>query len=390
MQNDEFHIDTGDKPDSVQIDLSRRGSRARTPQSREFQLLSIMMTGCGGLVTLVAIPLVLFSGSRLPGWIMLLIGVSYLVTGFGFSGYHRWAWYFSVLLVLPASLLISLAAVALMLRAVYQGRIVSIFAPLMALFVFYVGWVLLSKGGRARYYETVEAIQRARNDPDSLAGRSLAVGRRSTRIAWIALGALGVAVVVTVYGVNQLTSERPVQQQWEATDPPEAIAALRDLDAKLRLDPGGNVTNVLLNEHPGLTDEQLAPIARLTKVLQVNLANTGATDATLERLTNVRTLKYLDLEGTPITDAGLRHVVNLPLESLDLESTAVSSDGLRHVESLKRLRKLNLAGTDVDDEGLEHLRGLNQLQRLVVKDTQVTSDGVESLKESLPLCRIFH
>jgi hypothetical protein len=197
MQNDDFFIGKAEKTNNVQIDVSPGRSRAPTPQSREVQLLSIMMTGCGGLVALFALPAVFFSGSRVPGTIMLLMGLSYLVTGFGFSRYHRWAWYVAVVVVLPASLLISLAAVVLTLSAVLQSTIVSTFAPLTVLFVLYAGWVLLSKGGRTRYYETVEAIQRARHDPNSLAGRSLAAARRSTRIAWLVLGTLGVAVVVT-------------------------------------------------------------------------------------------------------------------------------------------------------------------------------------------------
>jgi len=121
----------------------------------------------------------------------------------------------------------------------------------------------------------------------------------------------------------------------------------------------------------------------------LNGANSDATDVTLERLKNVRTLKYLDLEGTPITDAGLEHLTDLPLESLDVHATEVSNEGLRHIGAMQRLRTLNLAGTNVDDDGLEHLRGLTNLRRLMLKDTGVTDDGVKSLQESLQYCQIY-
>ena len=53
------------------------------------------------------------------------------------------------------------------------------------------------------------------------------------------------------------------------------------------------------------------------------------------------------------------------------------------------LRWLQLSGNGVTDAGLEHLTGLYSLSELYVYHTAVTQSGVASLKAALPGCTIF-
>src|SRR5262245_49723109 len=84
----------------------------------------------------------------------------------------------------------------------------------------------------------------------------------------------------------------------------------------------------------------------------------GTTDADLAGLRELKSLRALDLVGTPLTDAGLARIAELrSLRSLDLNGTGVTDAGLRHREVLAGLRSLALHGcANVTDEGIRRLR----------------------------------
>ena len=87
--------------------------------------------------------------------------------GFGLGAYHRWAWYWAVVILLPMTIVVSLAS----MFAAALDPIYLFVVCLWPMFCAYVAWVLMSKGGRRRYFETCAATARAKQDPDSLAGR---------------------------------------------------------------------------------------------------------------------------------------------------------------------------------------------------------------------------
>ena len=90
-------------------------------------------------------------------------------------------------------------------------------------------------------------------------------------------------------------------------------------------------------------------------------------DTTLARVAKHESLKRLYLEGTKITDAGLRHLAGL-----------------------KELHSLGLANTSITDAGLKELEGLSALRNLDVENTKVTADGVARLKAAIPALQVKH
>ncbi len=137
----------------------------------------------------------------------------------------------------------------------------------------------------------------------------------------------------------------------------EAVAAIQKI--------GGTVQALAMNDdslvvdfHLGgtsLTDEGLAQIKALPKVVQLDLKDTQITDAGLAQLAALSTLNRLHLEKTKVTDAGLVHL-----------------------KDLGNLEYLNLYGTAVTDAGLEQLKGLKNLKKLYVWQSQVTDAGAPS------------
>lgn len=97
----------------------------------------------------------------------------------------------------------------------------------------------------------------------------------------------------------------------------------------------------------------------------------------------------LDLSNTPITDAGLEHLLAFhDLQMLWLSGTRVTDEGMRDVGRIVSLQDLWLCDTDITDSGLDSLKSLRYLETLAVVNTAVTRAGVERLRKLLPGCKI--
>jgi Leucine Rich Repeat (LRR) protein len=134
---------------------------------------------------------------------------------------------------------------------------------------------------------------------------------------------------------------------------------------------GGSVRQIAQNDdrlevdfhlQPGsLTDDQLAILKDLKKVIHLHLGNTNITDRGLAQLSGLTTLTELHLEKTKITDAGLKALAHL-----------------------SELSYLNLYGTGITDAGLANLKGLTKLKHLYLWQTKVTPAGVNDLRKAIP------
>ena len=111
-----------------------------------------------------------------------------------------------------------------------------------------------------------------------------------------------------------------------------------------------------------------------------SVAGKGFGDAELERLAPLgANLRWLDLAGTAVTDAGLAHLPAMPnLVRLHLERTAVTDAGLAGLTGLASLEYLDLYGTGVSDAGLKTLLRLPKLKRLYVWETKVTPEAAKA------------
>jgi internalin A len=61
---------------------------------------------------------------------------------------------------------------------------------------------------------------------------------------------------------------------------------------------------------------------------------------------------------------------------------------VKELAGLKTLQALELGGTQVTDAGLKHLAGLKDLQTLDLSNTPVTAAGEKELRKALPGCQI--
>jgi len=85
----------------------------------------------------------------------------------------------------------------------------------------------------------------------------------------------------------------------------------------------------------------------------------------LSALAALRSLRVLDLSGTPLEDGRLAEL-----------------------SKLRSLRVLDLAHTGVTDAGLAHLRSLTHLKELYLNETAVSNEAIDALRAHLKGCRV--
>jgi YHS domain-containing protein len=152
---------------------------------------------------------------------------------------------------------------------------------------------------------------------------------------------------------------------------PKPLAELQPLIAKLSDDLNVPITVLSPNEPWLLCNAGVAGIA--------------FSDGDLAKLAPVAAnLRWLDLAGTKITDAGLAHLKPMAnLTRLHLERTRITDAGLTRLAALHGLEYLNLYGTPITDAGLPSLQSLPKLKKVYLWQTKVTPRAAQAFAESL-------
>lgn len=137
-----------------------------------------------------------------------------------------------------------------------------------------------------------------------------------------------------------------------------AIGRLRELDADFTIVPAG------LAWLGNLAHRCRLPY--IAAVCWVEGVDQAIDDRDLALLSRSLDLRYLNLDGGQVTDAGLAHL-----------------------RRLHRLHSLHLDDTRITDAGLRHLKGLTNLEHLSLEGTRVTPEGIAALKQALPDLEVF-
>ncbi len=109
----------------------------------------------------------------------------------------------------------------------------------------------------------------------------------------------------------------------------------------------------------GWDQKDYSVLRQYPSAVVLQMANSDVTDATLIELKGLKQLRELDLNGSQVTDAGLKVLgQELPaLETLKLSGTAVTDAGLTESLALmESLKRLDLRGTKVSPEVLKTWR----------------------------------
>ena len=136
----------------------------------------------------------------------------------------------------------------------------------------------------------------------------------------------------------------------------------------------------------------LGPLADLDPNLFFAISYQGeTTDSDLGHIQNLTGLRSLFFHGHPsgITDAGLAKLTGMKqLETLFLEGASITDAGIVHLKSLPSLRELSLWSTQISDAGLYQLSSMDSLVDLAVYNTKITNKGIRHLSK-LPALEVL-
>jgi hypothetical protein len=110
----------------------------------------------------------------------------------------------------------------------------------------------------------------------------------------------------------------------------------------------------------GVGDEAMEHVKRLTSLTRLELRQTRVGDEGLKILEGLANVEYLDVAATRTTDAGLAHLAALgKLRYLDLGSNSgVTDAAVDPLGKLKTLKTLIVAQTGLTDDGVKRLSSL--------------------------------
>jgi hypothetical protein len=131
---------------------------------------------------------------------------------------------------------------------------------------------------------------------------------------------------------------------------------------------------------PMITDEGLAPVARLKKLFELYLVRTSIRGPGLRYLRELPNLEILSIDTAPLRDDGIEHLAACKkLRCIELRSVSVSPAGFRRLAESESLEHLILANTQIGDRGLAELANLPKLKYLDLRDPIITDAGIAAI-----------
>ena len=177
---------------------------------------------------------------------------------------------------------------------------------------------------------------------------------------------------------------------------PNAVKSIRKLGAEFKYENEDAKRKIKTISFPPKTTDEDAEVLSdpvFSNVQEIDLSGTKITDATLKHIKALKQLRVLNLNDTEITDAGIAELKEHPtLTQLNLGDTAVTDIGLKHLETAKNLRDLNLIGKPKPKQpkertfltafkvGIDLGGGTNLVYQVVAgQDKPVTSDAMDQM-----------
>ena len=134
----------------------------------------------------------------------------------------------------------------------------------------------------------------------------------------------------------------------------------------------------------GIGDEYLVELAQFPRLRFLHLDGSRITDSGLRSIRDLSALQCINLSSTNITDAGLEHLAGMTEMQIlylgSLKGKGVSDHGIFHLKEMKNLNCLYLNDQKIGDEGLKVIAGMPALRILLLRNTKVTDTGLVYLR----------
>ncbi len=141
-----------------------------------------------------------------------------------------------------------------------------------------------------------------------------------------------------------------------------------------------HLTCLKLDGDAAVTVAGVKELATLESLNELELRNTGTTNAGLAVISRIKTLRTLDLSGTAITDVGLDELTTLPrLEYLTLSRTNIGNRAMRMLTNIRSLKSLVLNHTGISLLGEFEMDRLTSLRHIALRSTNIAPDSLPNL-----------
>ena len=139
---------------------------------------------------------------------------------------------------------------------------------------------------------------------------------------------------------------------------------------------------VQISNSSNFDEQALALLADATRLKRLDIESSPLTDAGLEPIGRLKNLRILGIKRTNITGAGLRHLAGLDkIEHLELDANDLDDAGIAGLGPMPRLKYLALNETPLGDAALEAIGRYTRLDYLLLRGTQVAGPGFAHLSE---------
>jgi len=154
------------------------------------------------------------------------------------------------------------------------------------------------------------------------------------------------------------------------------------------LEPISRLSRLVLldvRRSPRITREGLKRVGRLANLRALRISGDAADDQIAETIAGLKKLESLTIEDAPITPAGLRRLLALPLVELNLARCfSLDDDAAAAIGQGAALRRISLRDLPIGPEGLKHLVRCRRLESLKLNGVMADDDSLVALAK-LPL-----
>lgn len=166
---------------------------------------------------------------------------------------------------------------------------------------------------------------------------------------------------------------------------------------RMKSDAHGNVVSLDISEQDAATDDTLAAVKHLPHLQEFYAIYCPIRGAGLAHFVGLQKLEKLDLFATQVDDRALQFISQLrSLKYLDVMSCGVGPDGtvrqgpgeitdegVALIAKLPNLETLCISGV-ITDQGLRSLAALTKLRSLEIDSKHITEEGIKSLRTAIP------
>jgi len=128
---------------------------------------------------------------------------------------------------------------------------------------------------------------------------------------------------------------------------------------------------------------------RIPTLTSLDLTRSDVSDSSFVKLSPLRGVQHLRVQGRPITDTSIKIVARWrDLQSASLHGTQITDSGVAALASCSNLCELSLRSTQISDGCVDDLIRLKRLRRLDVSRCSLSPIAIQRLRNGLPDCEL--